>query len=51
MNPQPERNTPKGKAKELLGDAANIVRLKEHLAQADQRYVPQQAQRRPMGRR
>ena len=50
MSPQPERTTRQSKAKELLGDAANIVRLKEELARGGQRHVPQQSQRRPMGR-
>lgn len=51
MSPQSERTTRQGKAKELLGDAANLVRLKEELARGGQRHVPQQSQRRPMGRR
>jgi|7_EtaG_2_1085326.scaffolds.fasta_scaffold06890_14 hypothetical protein len=51
MNPQPERTTRQGKAKQLLGDAANIVKLKELVAQGEQRYIPQQSQRRPTARR
>ncbi len=51
MNQQSGRTTRQGKAKELLSDAANIVRLKEELARGGQRHVPQQSQRRPMGRR
>ena len=51
MNQQSGRTTRQSKAKELLSDASKLVRLKEEVARGGQRHVPQQSQRRPMGRR